>query len=59
MCNYQTGQLIQKRCMECFHDEMKILKVTEKDLNEKSAYIISVECPKCGTSDNELKPEGQ
>lgn len=54
MRNYQADQLIQKRCMECFHDEMKILKVTEKDLHEKIAYIIWIQCPECGTNDKDL-----
>ena len=57
MSKYQTGQFIQKRCMKCFHDEMRILKVTEKDLNEKAAYILWVQCPDCGTNDSELTPE--
>ncbi|MGP4061485.1 hypothetical protein [Halobacillus sp. H74] len=57
MSNYQAGQLIQKRCMECFHNEMIILKVTEKDLKEKSAYILWIQCPECGTNDSELTPE--
>ncbi|MFD2924780.1 hypothetical protein [Halobacillus naozhouensis] len=58
MSDYQSGELIQKRCRQCFHDEAKILKVDRKDFHDKKAAFIWCQCPECGMNDGELIPEG-
>ncbi|MBA2173697.1 hypothetical protein H0266_02180 [Halobacillus locisalis] len=48
------GQLIQKRCTRCFHDELKIIKIDSKEFSEKVAYVFWTQCPKCGNNDTNL-----
>ncbi|MGI8314307.1 hypothetical protein [Halobacillus mangrovi] len=57
MGHLQSGQHIQKRCTNCFHDKMEIIKVSERDFNEKVVYMLWIQCPECGTNDSELVPE--
>ncbi|MBM7554803.1 hypothetical protein [Thalassobacillus pellis] len=59
MSNYQVGQYILNRCTNCFHKEMKIIKVIEKNFNEKVTYVLWTKCPVCGAKDNELVPENK
>ncbi|MGI8314200.1 hypothetical protein [Halobacillus mangrovi] len=57
MNNFQVGQLIQKRCTSCYNNQVTVLKVDQKDFNEKSAFFIWTQCPECGMNHSELMPE--
>ncbi|UOR13648.1 hypothetical protein [Halobacillus amylolyticus] len=59
MSQYQAGDLIQKRCMKCFHDEAKVMKVERREFKEKSAVILWCQCPECGMNDDELIPQDE
>ncbi|WP_173918934.1 hypothetical protein [Halobacillus sp. Marseille-Q1614] len=57
MNQYHKGQTIQKRCVSCFNDRMKIIKVREHHLNEKSIYVLYTQCPECRADAIKLAPE--
>ncbi|WP_226577322.1 hypothetical protein [Halobacillus litoralis] len=54
MLHYQIGQLIQERCTSCYHNKLKIIKVTPREFSEKVAYNIWTQCPECGMNDHKL-----
>lgn len=57
MQNYDIGQLIQERCTNCYHNELKIIKVVPNEFTKKIAYVVWTQCPECGTNTNKLTPQ--
>ncbi|QST00925.1 hypothetical protein IMZ31_04970 [Pontibacillus sp. ALD_SL1] len=51
---FSPGDILQKRCANCFHDKQKIIKVDPNEFTEKVATRLWVQCAKCGTNDNQL-----
>lgn len=54
MPNYEVGLKITHRCLNCYHDEQKILKVTPNEFSEKTAYMLWTQCTSCGQNDTRL-----
>ncbi|UOQ92197.1 hypothetical protein MUO14_17135 [Halobacillus shinanisalinarum] len=59
MRQYQAGELIEKRCRKCFHDEAKVMKVERREFEEKMVLFLLCQCPECGMNDDELIPEDE
>ncbi|MYL53760.1 hypothetical protein GLW08_10470 [Pontibacillus yanchengensis] len=59
MSKYQIRKLYKKRCTNCLHDELVIIKVLPNEFTDKTVYMLWLQCSECGTNDNELVTENE
>ncbi|MBN8233960.1 hypothetical protein JF544_01830 [Halobacillus kuroshimensis] len=56
MMKMEVGQLVKDRCTSCLHHQLKVIKVVQKNFDEKVTYVVWTQCPECGNNDHSLMP---
>ncbi|SDJ46786.1 hypothetical protein [Salimicrobium halophilum] len=51
---YEVGSMIKNHCMNCYHDEQKIIEMVPNEFSEKVVKMLWMQCTKCGNTQSRL-----
>ncbi|SIS46277.1 hypothetical protein [Salimicrobium flavidum] len=54
MKQYKIGSIIKNHCVQCFHDEQKVVEIVPKEFSEKIVEKLWTECTNCGKTHSRL-----